>query len=188
MRVVQNRQTILRRALKGALLLTAFSGVSACGVQEEVKDCAVYFVDKPANSAFDVDTQGLATHINSGTTYYRCAAGQAFRSGRCLGEPLILNKVDTELFVEEFSTKSKQAWRLPTSQELKQLVVSECLNPAVDTRLFPDLPIENLWTSSDGRMQPESFQCVMYTYNGSISCKHADSEPLPFLMVRADSE
>lgn len=172
-----------RRAIYFALMVS----VGACGVKDDTQDCGAHFLGKPPSQAFELNEEGLARHIESGTIFYRCAAGQAYRAGRCIGTPLGLSKIDADLFIDEFSTKSKQPWRLPTQQELKRIVVKECQNPAVDTRVFPDMPIENLWTSSERKLQGEAFQCVMYSFNGSISCKFMDKDPLPFLMVRADS-
>lgn len=169
-----------------ALILVLVFSLSACGVKDDIQDCDTHFLGKPPSQAFELNEEGLARHIESGTVFYRCAAGQAYRTGRCIGTPLGLSKIDADLFIEEFSTKSKQPWRLPTQQELKRITVNECENPAVDTRVFPDLPIENLWTSSERKLQGEEFQCVMYSFNGSISCKFMDKDPLPFLMVRAD--
>lgn len=169
-----------------ALILVLVFSLSACGVKDDIQDCDTHFLGKPPSQAFELNEEGLARHIESGTVFYRCAAGQAYRTGRCIGTPLGLSKIDADLFIEEFSTKSKQPWRLPTQQELKRISVNECENPAVDTRVFPDLPIENLWTSSERKLQGEEFQCVMYSFNGSISCKFMDKDPLPFLMVRAD--
>lgn len=178
------RQIIKPHALQRLSALLGVILVSACGWQDEPQDCNTFFADKPASQIFEITDDGLARHIASGTVFYRCTAGQAYRAGRCLGTPLGLSKIDAELFIQEFSTKSRQAWRLPTQQELKRTVVSACLNPAMDTRVFPDMPIENLWTSSERKLQSEDFQCVMYSYNGSISCKFMDKDPLPFLMVR----
>lgn len=169
-----------------ALILVLVFSLSACGVKDDIQDCDTHFLGKPPSQAFELNEEGLARHIESGTVFYRCAAGQAYRAGRCIGTPLGLSKIDADLFIEEFSTKSKQPWRLPTQQELKRITVNECENPAVDTRVFPDLPIENLWTSSERKLQGEEFQCVMYSFNGSISCKFMDKDLLPFLMVRAD--
>jgi len=174
---------LCRRAVLVALALT----LGACGTKDDIQDCGAHFLGKPPSQAFELSEEGLARHIESGTIFYRCAAGQAYRAGRCIGTPLALSKVDADLFIDEFSKKSKQLWRLPTQKEMKRIVVNQCQNPAVDTRVFPDLPIENFWTNSERTMQSDEFQCVMYSFNGSISCKFMDKDPLPFLMVRADS-
>jgi hypothetical protein len=187
MLVVCIRSITMTGLIKRALIFALVASMSACGIKDEAQDCGTYLLGKPMNPSFEVNEEGLARHIESGTIFYRCAAGQAYRAGRCVGAPLGLSKIDADLFIEEFSTKSKQPWRLPTQQELKRIVVNECQNPAVDTRVFPDMPIENLWTSSERKLQGEEFQCVMYSFNGSISCKFMDKDPLPFLMVRADS-
>lgn len=176
----------ITKKIKYAAILLSVAMLTGCGVKSETPDCGDYFLGKPDSPRFEMTEDGLATHRESETTFYRCAAGQAFRSGRCLGGPLALTKIDAELFTEEFSKKTKMNWRLPSSQELKYLAETSCQNPAIDTRVFPDLPIENLWSSSERKLQNDAFQCVMYTFNGSISCKHADNEPLPFLLVRAD--
>lgn len=171
--------------LVSSLGLVAF--LTACGSSSDLPNCDSYLANQPGNTLFESDGQGLTTHIESGTVFYRCVGGQSYRGERCFGSPLVLDLPQTQSYLEEFSVKTQRDWRLPTQKEIRLIHLDQCQNPAVDTRVFPNLPIDNLWTGSQKMLQGDDFQCVMYTFNGSVSCRHFDSTPLPFLMVLDES-
>lgn len=169
----------LRLALSSMLALW----LTACGSSTDLPNCDMYLESEPPSTLFEADYKGFAKHLPSGTVFYRCVGGQSYRGERCFGDPLVLDYTEVQSYLEEFSVKTQLDWRLPTQKELRLIRMEQCQNPAVDTRVFPDLTIDNLWTSSEKMLQGDAFQCVMYTFNGSVSCRHFDSTPLPFLMV-----
>ena len=72
-----------------------------------------------------------------------CAAGQSYKNSECKGEALHLNWEEAMAFAEEFSEKSGKQWRLPSKKELKSIMLDQCINPAVDVRVFKDLEVNN---------------------------------------------
>lgn len=180
-------QWLYDSGIRLALSLGLVALLTACGSSSELPGCDSYLTNQPGSALFESDDQGLTTHIQSGTVFYRCVGGQSYRGERCFGSPLVLDLSQTQSYLEEFSVKTQRDWRLPTQKEIRLIHLDQCQNPAVDTRVFPNLPIDNLWTGSQKMLQGDDFQCVMYTFNGSVSCRHFDSTPLPFLMVLDDS-
>jgi hypothetical protein len=71
---------------------------------------------------------------------------------------------------------------LPTDDEFKAITAQECINPALNTNVFPQLPIENYWTL-DHADYASSQKCITYSYQGSIACRLPVSEPHMFMLV-----
>lgn len=132
---------------------------------------------------FATDASGLAKDIETGTTWYRCAAGKRFSNYRCKGESLHLNWDEATDYAREFSEKSGIQWRLPTNNEMKSLVESSCVGPAINDNVFPSAEANNHWTSSNSRHQ-KTFKCSINTYNGSLTCRQARILEQPFLLVQ----
>lgn len=132
---------------------------------------------------FVTDATGLAKDIETGTTWYRCAAGKRFSNYRCKGESLHLNWDEATDYAAEFSEKSGIKWRLPTNDEMKSIVESSCNGPAINDNVFPATESYNHWTSSDSWHQ-KAFKCSINTYNGSLTCRQARVLEQPFLLVQ----
>ena len=60
---------------------------------------------------------------------------------------------------------------------------SQCINPAANPYVFPDLEVANFWTASKGLHQ-DQFRCSAYTYQGRVFCRQIRSLPQPFLLVK----
>jgi hypothetical protein len=155
--------------------------LTGCDQIKQKASCDDYF--EPNNvSAYQVLDGGMALHVNSDIVWYRCPAGQYFGDNICQGEPLILNWTEANLFAAEFSENSNYQWRLPTNDEFQSITTRECINPAVNTNVFPQLPIENYWTL-DSATTASSRKCLAYTYQGSIACRESASAAHRFMLV-----
>ena len=161
-----------------ALMLTMLSG---CDQFKQKESCVSYFGPNDVGG-YQLLDDGVAFHHDSGTVWYRCPAGQYFRNGVCQGQPLTLDWTEANLFAVEFSENSSYQWRLPTADEFKAVTVQECINPALNTNVFPQLPIENYWTF-DRADFASSQKCLTYSYQGSIACRLPVSEPHMFMLV-----
>ena len=139
------------------------------------------FNNNPVNS-FSTDNRGLAQDKKTKLLWYRCAAGQSYKKFECKGEALHLNWEEAMAFAEEFSEKSGKQWRLPSKKELKSIMLDQCINPAVDVRVFKDLEVNNFWTSSDS-LNSDLFRCSVYTFKGDLFCRQPKTTRLPFLLV-----
>ena len=163
----------------GVLLLGAF--INGCDYYKELPNCRDFFQGR-AKGHFLTEENGLAKDQRTNTLWYRCAGGQRYSNFKCKGEPLRLAWDEAMKFSEEFSRKSGKWWKLPTKQEMKSIMESECISPSVNPTVFPGLEVNNFWTAS-GSLNSDLFRCSVYTYKGDLFCRQARVTELPFLLV-----
>jgi len=93
--------------------------------------------------AFTVNADGTATDIRTGLTWDRCLLGQD-RDNDCEGPG---DPYDWEQGLAAAETLNAETylgyddWRLPNVRELRSLVERSCVQPAIDTNIFPNAPV-----------------------------------------------
>jgi hypothetical protein len=112
------------------------------------------------------------THL----TWQRCSVGQHWRQELgCVG-------VIRQMTWTEAMTQAVAGWRLPTLDELKSLIASNCANPAINEQVFPDMELYKLWYWSS----TDTGSSVWYVAFGSGSVHNADRTDLNAVrLVRA---
>jgi len=168
------------RTLGAAVALVSIF-LSSCDYYQDQPDCDGFFEGRDKGE-FVTDETGLAKDSRNGVIWYRCAAGQRYSNFKCKGKSLKLSWDEANEFAEEFSQKSGKSWRLPTKQELKSIMETQCINPSVNPTVFPSLEVDNFWTSS-GSLNSDLFRCSVYTYRGDLFCRQPRVTELPFLLV-----
>lgn len=159
--------------------------LSSCNDYQTEENCADA-IPRGDKGRFEVTNAGLARDTVTGTIWYRCSAGQRYSNFRCKGDILFLTWDQAIEYAEEFSQKSGVVWRLPTDDEMISVTESACVNPAINLNVFPEVSVDNHWTSSKGLHQ-DVFRCAVNTYSGRMSCRQARKIAQPFLLVRDDS-
>jgi hypothetical protein len=95
---------------------------------------------------FKVNVQeGTVFDFKTKLTWKICAEGSKYENGHCDG-----NEFTNYLWndaIERFSGK-ENGWRIPSIDELKSIVENQCTEPAINTEIFPDTPINSIWSSS----------------------------------------
>lgn len=167
--------------LKTVVLTCIGAMLSACDFVSEPPLCGDYF-DGGETPGFNVTGDGLARHLDSGTTWYRCPAGMTFAASRCRGEMLLATWDEAVAYAAEFSQSSGRDWRLPSNKELRAIQESSCRNPSINHFVFPTIDVANHWTSSES-WHNDAFRCAVYTYKGDLSCREFRDNPYPFLLV-----
>lgn len=155
--------------------------LSSCDQVRAKPSCQDYFGATDL-TGYQLIDGGMALHVDSGTVWYRCPAGQRYRDGECLGEALMLSFADAGDYVTEFSEQSSYNWRLPSNEEFRAISTNRCLNPAVNTNVFAQLPIENYWLG-DGTNTISGRKCVAYSYQGRIACRESQDSLHRFMLV-----
>ncbi|MGA0807156.1 MAG: DUF1566 domain-containing protein [Pseudohongiellaceae bacterium] len=168
---------LLLRLLPGlasALLLAACDGFTA------PVSCLAHYTtgERPG---WQLEEQGVALHLASGSRWYRCPAGMTWAANRCQGEALRTGWTEAMAYASEFSEKSGLAWSLPDNGEFGSIQESACNNPSLNPQVFGGLEVENYWTSSR-TLHHDSLRCSLYTYGGEINCRTDRTTPLPFLL------
>lgn len=133
--------------------------------------------------AFKEIDGGLVAHPAVDVLFYRCPAGQRYVNRSCRGEIQTLNFADAQAYAEEVSARSNVRWRLPSPAEMRAIQEKSCVLPAYNPNIFPDLPVDNFWTNSTLELS-QYYGCVVYTYQGSRSCRALLSAEHPFMLVR----
>lgn len=143
--------------------------------------CHDYFASDDT-AGYQMQGSGAALHLASDVLWYRCAAGQRFSEGQCLGESLLMSWDDANSFAAEFSQNSAYQWRLPSNAEFSAITSGQCLNPALNPNVFPQMPVDNYWTA-DSHMITSSRKCMIYTFQGQITCREPGVVEHPFMLV-----
>ncbi|MFH1168802.1 MAG: DUF1566 domain-containing protein [Pseudomonadota bacterium] len=69
-------------------------------------------------------------------TWKRCTAGTTWKKGvGCVGSPKLMRLEDAVQLAQNFGN----GWRVPTIEELWSIVDQEHTNPAIDSKVFPDV-------------------------------------------------
>ena len=172
---------LLNSCMSTAITLVIIS-LAGCDLHEPEIKCKdqIKAYDK---QDFVTDDLGMAVDPNTGTRWFRCSGGKRFVNYRCQGEALHLSWDEATAYAKEFSEKSGVKWRLPTNKEMKSIIQSDCVAPAINTNVFLDAEVANHWTSSSSLHQ-DTFRCSLNTYNGRVSCRQARIINQPFMLVR----
>lgn len=116
------------------MLLAVTQSVSA--------ECSNAIAPTTPGDDFIVHDDGTVTHKRTGLMWIRCVAGQIWDNETCTGAPEgyiwqeALQAADTHDFA------GYNDWRLPNKNELASLVERQCYNPALNTAIFPLVPVD----------------------------------------------
>ncbi|NBB91972.1 MAG: DUF1566 domain-containing protein [Gammaproteobacteria bacterium] len=92
--------------------------------------------------------QGAAGDIydrRTGRTWKRCALGQSFSGGSCVGEAIVYDNWQEALL----AAQSVPGWRMPNVAELESIVEDCASAPAINSEIFPNTPIDSgFWTAT----------------------------------------
>ena len=169
-----------------ALVMSTLTLSIGCADQRNQPDCVDVFESRLEKSNFKIYNNGLALHEPTGLTVTQCAVGQRMVNFKCRGDALKLTWDDAMAYVTEIQEKTGEPWRLPTKSEMPKLLEKQCINPAVNPFVFPNLEVANFWTESRGLHQ-DQFRCSVYTYQGRVFCRQARHIEQPFLLVKNET-
>ena len=104
------------------------------------------------DSDFAVLGNGVVQHRPSGLQWAQCAIGQRVAGSTCIGNASVFNWDEARQAVEQLNRSGELAgntdWRLPTVEELTQLVEKCREAPSINTSIFPNTPWTGFWTST----------------------------------------
>lgn len=126
--------------VKAILAVTLLGFLATSGAQAACKPNVV--LDNPT-SAFKIDG-AIAIDTRSGLQWQRCTTGMNWDGKACVGEPKGLSLRDAMASVERYG----DGWRLPTAQELDEIMEPACSSPSLNPAIFPDIRV----TDNDGEM------------------------------------
>ena len=175
---------LILRAIRILLLPTlSIFFLTGCDFRSP-QDCSLVYQDRPdLLSNFAIDQNGLANKAGSSLSWSRCPAGMQLSNPKnCSGTPLFLTFDQAQTYAIEISEKSAQKIRLPTRREMSSITESNCINPSLNTNVFPASSIDKFWTSEQNSLR-KNLACTVYTYQGRATCNDSKIIERPFMLV-----
>ena len=165
-----------------ATAMSLAATLSGC-TDRDLPECGDAIKSRLTPHNFELFDGGIAQNKDNGVFVTRCAAGQSFRNYRCKGDSLKLSWDEAIGYASEVAEKTGENWRLPDYSEMQSMLVDECVFPAANPFVFPDMEVTNFWTSSKGLHQ-DRFRCAVYSFQGNAFCRHSRELEQPFFLVR----
>lgn len=103
---------------------------------------------KSLTQDFDLSVPNVATHKRYRLMWMRCAVGQSWQSGHCIGTAKSLSYAEALAVADTTIALGYNDWRVPSQEELVSIVEQGCTEPAINQTVFPDTPASWFWTSS----------------------------------------
>lgn len=176
----------IRTAKRAALILALQFSAQATAINISGPTCSEYFqTNYPANE-FVLGGSGLATDKRTGLTWFRCAAGEFWHEGQCLGIANLMRWTDALAYAESSKIAGFSDWRLPTVDELQGIVEEECINPAINPFVFPSATADIYWSSQENFFN-KFLAWGVYLFNGNDFAGHAKSTEHKVMLVRSDN-
>jgi len=126
---------------------------------------------------------GYACQPETGLLWRRCPLGEAWTGTGCTtGNAFRQNWSGMLTQANAFAEGGWNDWRLPNVKELLAIVEYTCLNPAVDTRVFPEVP--------DGRAVTASPRAdnAAQIWIAELGTRGTDSEGIGYAFVVREDE
>lgn len=136
-----------------------------------------------ANNAQFIAKDHIVIDLQSGVEWLRCSVGQRWDGAQCVGEIVKLNQ---EMSVQAIELADEQLggnWRLPTREELENIVCHECSPPKIDASIFPNTPAEPFWTGEQNKYSPRHVWSVNF-FTGHTYGRFMPFQDLVIRLVR----
>lgn len=171
----------LLQAFIGVFMGTLASSALALGVPEE--DCAIYFKTNYPMTEFRLTGSGTAIDTRTGLIWYRCSVGEFFHDGECRGVAKRFNWHQAAEAAGKFELAGYTDWRVPTVKELLSIVEKKCVNPSMNTFVFPTAQTEVYWTSEQNFFN-KFLGWGVYMFNATDFGRHSKESEYLLLLVR----
>ncbi len=166
-----------------AFLLGATTAVSSFALGTPDQDCIEYFKTHYPVTEFSLTGSGTAIDKRTGLVWFRCNLGEFFHDGECRGVASRVGWTQAQSEASKATIAGYSDWRIPTVKELRSLVEKECVNPSINTYIFPSVQTEVYWTVEDNFFNPYLGWGV-YFFNGTDFGRHSKESEYFVLLVR----
>lgn len=117
----------------------------------QAQTCNANVIASAPDSRYVDNGDGTVTDLTSGLMWKQCAEGQT--GADCsVGDAVVYNWQEALQRAEAVDRGAGFAghndWRLPNIKELGSLVETKCVEPAINTTLFPNTPSAGFWSGS----------------------------------------
>ena len=136
-----------------------------------------------ANNAQFIAKDHIVIDLQSGVEWLRCSVGQRWNGAQCVGDIIKLNQ---EMSFQAINLANEQLggnWRLPTREELENIVCHKCSQPKIDASIFPNTPAEPFWTGEQNKYSPRHVWSVNF-FTGHTYGRFMPFQDLVIRLVR----
>jgi len=148
-----------------------------------VAQCNVSIDKITPNSEFTDNGDGTVSHNKTALMWSKCSVG--FDVSTCTGTATLVNWRQALGQAEASALAGHSDWRLPSVKEFASLVELSCVNPAINSVLFPSTQSEKYWTSSANTSSQSNAWSTLFSDGGQYS--EAKSSEFYIRLVRDDS-
>ena len=145
-----------------ALFLVCATGRAADAPGQKC-DVTLYPLSSPT-TRFEDHRDGTVTDTQSKLMWMRCAVGQEWMKGHCVGTAARLSwagAVEAAGAVNRRGNFFFSDWRLPQVPELAGIAERQCKNPRINLNVFPETPSDAFWTATSRATGDADFAFVI---------------------------
>ncbi len=122
--------------------------LTACclmGTANAAQTCSADVTATAPASHFTINADNTVTDNTTGLTWMRCSLGQT-------GNDCSAGVAATYTWAAALNevANNHSGWRVPNINELSSIVELKCINPTINTSIFPNTPSSVYWSSSPG--------------------------------------
>jgi len=121
--------------------------------------CNVEILQTSSEDRFIDNKNGTVTDVVTLSIWDKCSVGQQYNEGECIGLPTPFPEWPKAL---EYTASTAEK-RLPNIKELSTLVERSCLEPAINSKTFPDTPLAIYWSSTPSDSIAQSGRVIDFT-------------------------
>ena len=162
-------------AVLGLMLTAAMTTASAQSCYDDIEATA-------PDSRYRDNGDGTVTDRVTNLIWKQCAeglSGTACESGRALE----LTWSDALKWAADTQFAGSSRWRVPNLKELESLVEKRCIDPAINSRFFPNTRLWFFWSSSPHANHPD-YAWYVFFGDGYVDYYGKSSPPLYVGLVR----
>ncbi|MCH1483688.1 MAG: DUF1566 domain-containing protein [Alphaproteobacteria bacterium] len=144
---------------------------------------SLFAITAQAQAANYMARDHLVVDLRHGVDWLRCTVGQVWNGTGCEGEIVRLNHQDIEVAVKQAGDQLGGTWRLPSLEELEDLLCKSCQRPLIDPEFFPGTEPEPYWTGERNSMSKRHYFSVNF-FNGWVYGRFLPTQSLAVRLVR----
>ena len=133
-----------------------------------------------ANDQVFIERDMFVLDLLQNVEWLRCSLGQVWDGETCQGEVMKLNHDEIMQAIAQANEQLGGDWRLPSADELKNIVCKACEPPKIDLQLFPATSAEPYWTGEANPYRKPN----IYSINFYTGHKYGNFFPYQRLAVR----
>lgn len=124
------------------------------------------------------DSSALVDDTHTGLTWMRCSLGQTWQEDlqTCINTANKMNWKEALQTALAYEFAGYSNWRLPNKKELASIIEYSCVEPAIDSDIFPNTDNGTYWTSTPNPISSAFSVWAVFFYDGSFSNGMADEE------------